>query len=113
MMVGRNDPPSLRHDALHEVCHARRRHARRQARDRLSYARGTRLVNGNALIASMAASAFKRGVQLWLKSPMVEPRARGRSRHRRVVSREGQRIKVSAKRGVWCLRVAGSRRTTR
>ena len=44
----------------------------RHFRDRLSHERGTRLVNGNALVARLAANAFQRGIPLWLNSPIVE-----------------------------------------
>jgi succinate dehydrogenase/fumarate reductase flavoprotein subunit len=101
MMVGRNDLPHVyaMTRSAKSAMHVAGMLAR-QARDRMSYARGTRLVNGNALIASMAASAFKRGVQLWLKSPMVELVRDGERVTGAIVSREGQRIRVSARRGV-------------
>lgn len=101
MMVGRNDLPHVYamtrsgKSAMHVAGMLVR-----QARDRLSYARGTRLVNGNALIASMAASAFKRGVQLWLKSPIVELVRAGERVTGAIVTRDGQRLEVSARRGV-------------
>ena len=41
----------------------------RHARDRLLHGRGLRLVNGNALAAALAASAWARGVDLRLSSP--------------------------------------------
>ena len=43
----------------------------RHAWDRLLYGRGTRAVNGHALVAALAASAFERGVQLLTQSPAV------------------------------------------
>jgi succinate dehydrogenase/fumarate reductase flavoprotein subunit len=39
------------------------------ARDHLLYRRGMRLVNGNALVAALAASAFEKGVQVRTGSP--------------------------------------------
>jgi succinate dehydrogenase/fumarate reductase flavoprotein subunit len=39
------------------------------ARDRLLYGRGMRLVNGNALVAALAASAFEKGVDIRTSSP--------------------------------------------
>jgi succinate dehydrogenase/fumarate reductase flavoprotein subunit len=39
------------------------------ARDRLLYRRGMRLVNGNALVAALAASAFEKGVEIRTRSP--------------------------------------------
>ena len=101
MMVGRNDLPHVyaMTRSTRSAMHVAGMLAR-QARDRLSYARGTRLVNGNALIASMAASAFKRGVQLWLKSPVVEVIREGERVTGAMVRRDGQFIKVVARRGV-------------
>lgn len=40
--------------------------------DRLSYPRGTRLSNGNALIAALARSALDRGVAILTKTPMTD-----------------------------------------
>jgi succinate dehydrogenase/fumarate reductase flavoprotein subunit len=48
----------------------------------------------------MAAAAFKRGVQLWLKSPVVEVLREGERVIGALVSREGQMVKVSTRRGV-------------
>ncbi|HWB46500.1 MAG TPA: FAD-dependent oxidoreductase [Hyphomicrobiaceae bacterium] len=72
VMVGRNDLPHVFQmtRTLGSALHVGRMVAR-HARDRLSYKRGTRLVNGNALIASLAANAFKRGIPLWLKAPVA------------------------------------------
>jgi succinate dehydrogenase/fumarate reductase flavoprotein subunit len=39
------------------------------ARDQLLYRRGMRLVNGNALVAALAASAFEKGVEIRTLSP--------------------------------------------
>ena len=39
------------------------------ARDHLLYRRGMRLVNGNALVAALAASAFEKGVEIRTNSP--------------------------------------------
>ncbi len=38
-------------------------------KDRVAHGRGMRVVNGNALVARLARSAFDRGVELWLASP--------------------------------------------
>ncbi|MBL8961972.1 MAG: FAD-dependent oxidoreductase, partial [Gemmatimonadetes bacterium] len=40
-------------------------------RDRISWPRGTRLSNGNALIAMLARAAFARGVELHVESPIT------------------------------------------
>jgi len=59
----------------------RRAHDGAPRRDRLSHSRGTRLVNGNALVARLAVNAFQRGIPLWLSSPIVELVYRRRPRH--------------------------------
>jgi succinate dehydrogenase/fumarate reductase flavoprotein subunit len=102
MMVGRNDLPhvfqmtrsaaSARHVAGMVVRHAR---------DRMTHERGTRLVNGNGLIARMARHALDRGVGLWLETPIesllhaADGRVTGA-----VVLRAGVRTEVTARRGV-------------
>ena len=101
MMLGRNDLPHV-----FQMTHSWRSAVyvggmvARYARDRLSHNRATRLVNGNALIASLAASAFRRGIPLWLKTPIVElVREAGRVVGA-MVEREGQRVQIEARRGV-------------
>ena len=41
----------------------------RYALDRLLYGRGMRLVNGNALVAGLAQSAFDKGAEVWTRAP--------------------------------------------
>jgi hypothetical protein len=69
MMIGRNDLPHIfqMSRSLKAAAHVGLM-VTRYARDRLTHARGTRLVNGNALIARMAAAAIARGIPLWLSS---------------------------------------------
>jgi succinate dehydrogenase/fumarate reductase flavoprotein subunit len=101
MMVGRNDLPHVfkMTRSLKSALHVGRMVVR-HARDRLGYSRGTRLVNGNALIAKLAANAFARGIPLWLSAPVVElTTERGRIAGA-VVEREGRRIAVTARKGV-------------
>jgi succinate dehydrogenase/fumarate reductase flavoprotein subunit len=101
MMVGRNDLPHVfqmtrsAKSALHVA-----RMVARHARDRLSHSRGTRLVNGNALIAKLAVSAFARGIPLWLSSPVVELTRDGDRVTGAIVEREGRRLAVAARRAV-------------
>jgi hypothetical protein len=73
MMIGRNDLPHIfqMSRSLKTAAHVGRM-LTRYARDRLTHPRGTRLVNGNALIARMAAAAIARGKPLWLSSPVAE-----------------------------------------
>lgn len=101
MMVGRNDLPHVfrmtqsPRSALHVA-----RMVARHARDRLTHSRGTRLVNGNALIARLAVNAFARGVPLWLSSPIVEIITDAARVTGAIVEREGRRIRIEARRGV-------------
>jgi succinate dehydrogenase/fumarate reductase flavoprotein subunit len=101
MMVGRNDLPHVFQmtRSVSSAFYVGRMLAR-HARDRLSYRRGTRLVNGNALIGSLAMNAFKRGIPLWLNSPIVElVREAGRITGA-IVEREGEHLQIKARRGV-------------
>jgi succinate dehydrogenase/fumarate reductase flavoprotein subunit len=101
MMVGRNDLPHVFQmtrraaSALHVA-----RMVARHARDRLTHARGTRLVNGNALIAKLAVNAFARGIPLLLSSPIVELVKEGARITGAVVERDGRRVTVTVRRGV-------------
>lgn len=78
MMVGREDLPHFfamtksRRSALHAG-----RLFLRYVRDRLTHPRGTRLSNGNALVAMLARSAFERGVRLMLETPVSELNVEG------------------------------------
>jgi succinate dehydrogenase/fumarate reductase flavoprotein subunit len=101
MMVGRNDLPHVfamtksPRSALHVAGMLAR-----QGRDRLSHSRGTRLVNGNALIARLAVKAFERGIDLWLSAPIVELYCEGGRVAGAVIEREGKRTLITARRGV-------------
>lgn len=101
MMLGRNDLPHVfrmtrsARSALHVAGMTAR-----YAVDRLSHARGTRLTNGNALIAGLALSAEERDIELWLESPVVELVQREGSIVGAVVERNGQRQEVRARHGV-------------
>jgi succinate dehydrogenase/fumarate reductase flavoprotein subunit len=101
MMVGRNDLPHVFQmtRSAGSALHVGRMLAR-HARDRLSYRRGTRLVNGNALIASLAVNAFKRGIPLWLKSPIVDLVREGGDVTGAIIEREGQRLQIKTRCGV-------------
>src|SRR5260221_522217 len=69
MMVGSEDLPHLYNVTRSpwSMLHAAKMVAR-HARDKLSYSRGTRLTNGNALIASLATSALEKGIPIWLSA---------------------------------------------
>jgi succinate dehydrogenase/fumarate reductase flavoprotein subunit len=101
MSVGRTDIPHLLNatrsvrSGLH-VAHMLGRYGL----DRLRWPRGTRLTNGNALVAQLALSLFERGVPLWLRSPLVRlVRAEGRVAGA-IVRRDGAEVEVIARRGV-------------
>ena len=84
MMVGRSDLPHVfkMTEAMASAMHVAGMVAR-HARARLSHDRGTRLVNGNALIARLAWHARARGIPLWLDAPVVELEIARWSRDRR------------------------------
>lgn len=95
IMIGRNDLPHIfqMSGSLKAAAHVGRM-VTRYARDRLTHSRGTRLVNGNALIARMAAAAIASGIPLWLSSPIVELHQAG------VIDKEGKPVEVTARLGV-------------
>ena len=101
MMVGRNDLPHVYRmtQSMRSALHVGRMVAR-YAWDRLSHSRGTRLVNGNALIARLAVNAFQRDIPLWLSSPVVELIYRNNRVAGAVVEREGKHQKVNVRCGV-------------
>ena len=101
MMVGRNDLPHVFRmtQSAQSAWHIARMVAR-HARDRLGHSRGTRLVNGNGLIARLAVHAFARGVPLWLNAPIVEIESNGSRVTGAVVQREGKPVRIAARRGV-------------
>ncbi len=72
MMIGREDLPKFYSVATNwrSAVYVGRLFLR-FLKDRLRWPRGTRLSNGNALIAMLARSAFDRGVELKLKTPIA------------------------------------------
>ncbi|HTO51104.1 MAG TPA: FAD-dependent oxidoreductase [Burkholderiales bacterium] len=101
MSVGRTDIPHLLNvtrsprSALHVA-----RMLGRYGADRLRWPRGTRLTNGNSLVAQLAKWLFDRGVPLWLRSPLVNlVRADGRVTGA-ILRRDGAEVEVTARRGV-------------
>jgi succinate dehydrogenase/fumarate reductase flavoprotein subunit len=73
MMVGKNDIPSLLHPfrSRENFTNAARLLAR-QARDRISHPRGTRLIMGNALVARLLYSLNQLGVEIRYQSRLSE-----------------------------------------
>ena len=72
----------------------------RYALDRMRYARGTRVTNGNALVARLAKTLFERGVPLWLSSPAVRLRVEGDAVRGADVQHAGETVAVHTRRGV-------------
>lgn len=101
MMVGREDLPQFftMTKKLSSATHVSKLFLR-YARDRLSYSRGTRLSNGNALIAMLARSAFERGVKLLLKTPMAELTTESGRVSGAVVDAPEGRMTIRARKGV-------------
>ena len=101
MMVGREDLPQFftMTKKLSSATHVSKLFLR-YAKDRLSYSRGTRLSNGNALIAMLARSAFERGVKLLLKTPMAELTTESGRVSGAVVDAPEGRMTIRARKGV-------------
>ncbi|MFN3744189.1 MAG: FAD-dependent oxidoreductase [Hyphomicrobiaceae bacterium] len=101
MMVGRTDLPHL-YNMLRvpkSAWHALRMVAR-YGRDRLSWRRGTRLANGNGLIAALALAAEQKGIPLWLSTPLVSLTEEGGRICGAMVRKEGRNVEIRARRGV-------------
>jgi succinate dehydrogenase/fumarate reductase flavoprotein subunit len=101
MMVGRGDLPHVFNltRSARSMAHVAGLVAR-YAVDRLSHHRGTRLSNGNALIAAMALSAFEREIELRLATPVVELTHREGRVVGAIVEQEGKRHEIRVRRGV-------------
>jgi len=72
----------------------------RLMRDRLRYPRGTRLLLGNALVASLFLSLRQRGVEIWTDTPLVALNAAGGRIDSAVCSRSGTPVTIHARRAV-------------
>jgi len=68
--------------------------------DLLRYGRGQALVNGNALIARLAAALFRMGTPVWTFSPASELIIENGRVAGAVVNRNGRSVRVLARRGV-------------
>lgn len=68
--------------------------------DKLVHGRGRSLVNGNALMARLAAAYFARGGQLWTLAPALELRTDDGRVTGALVHRRGSLVDVYARRGV-------------
>jgi succinate dehydrogenase/fumarate reductase flavoprotein subunit len=72
----------------------------RYAMDRMRYPRGTRITNGNALVARLTKSLFERDVPLWVSSPVVELLVEANAVRGAIVERGGERLEVRCRGGV-------------
>ncbi len=101
MMVGRTDLPHVfkMTASVRSAAHVAGMLAR-HATHRLRHERGTRLVNGNALVARLAWHARERNIPLWLSSPIVEVLRDGERVVGALIERDGRRIRMTARRGV-------------
>jgi len=66
----------------------------------LLHGRGVRLTNGNALAGRLLKSALDAGVELWSGAPVMELMRDGKAVTGAVVQREGQAVRVRARKGV-------------
>jgi succinate dehydrogenase/fumarate reductase flavoprotein subunit len=101
MSVGRTDIPHLLNAArsVRSALHVTRMLVRYGA-DRVRWPRGTRLTNGNSLVAQLAKALFDRGVPLWLDSPLVKLVRTGARVSGAIVRRDGAEVEVAARRGI-------------
>jgi succinate dehydrogenase/fumarate reductase flavoprotein subunit len=101
MMVGRSDVPHLMgfRTSLKSTLYVTKMMLR-YGMDRLSHARGTRLTNGNALVAGLATRLFERDLPLWLNSPLRELVVEDGKVVGGIVERDGERVMVRARKGV-------------
>jgi len=101
MMVGREDFPHL-FNALRSTYSALYcgRMLLRYLVDRLQFSRGTRLTNGNALVACLATAAFEKGIPLWLSSPVRQLISERGEVVGAVVERNGVKTVIRARKAV-------------
>ena len=72
----------------------------RHAADRLRFPRGTRIANGNALVARMALTLKEKGVPIWLDSPVEALLSEDGHVTGARLRRKGQAVRVRARQGV-------------
>jgi succinate dehydrogenase/fumarate reductase flavoprotein subunit len=101
MMIGRDDiEPLARPFASPAALRAAVSLLWRHARDRLRYRRGTRLLMGNALVARLLFSLLQKGVPIWCNARLEELTLSGGRVRGGVLSINGKRSEVNARRGV-------------
>ena len=101
MTIARDDVPHFLRmtRSARSALHVARLFAR-HAIDRLRYSRGTRIANGNALIARLAKTLLDRGLPLWLSCPVRELLNDNATVTGAVVARDGKRVEIKTRRGV-------------
>jgi succinate dehydrogenase/fumarate reductase flavoprotein subunit len=101
MMVGREDLPHLfnMRRSASSALHCARIVAR-YCWDRTRYRRGTRLANGNSLVASLAVATFERGIPLWLSSPLKRLLQEGGAVTGAIVQNGGGEVEVRTRAAV-------------
>jgi succinate dehydrogenase/fumarate reductase flavoprotein subunit len=110
MMVGRDDINALRHPfASRENFKLACRLTARYAADRLTYPRGTRLLQGNALVGRLFYSLRKAGAELAIKASLVRLVQRNGRVAGAIVLIENKEHAIEARRGV-VLATGGSSR---
>jgi succinate dehydrogenase/fumarate reductase flavoprotein subunit len=101
MMIGRDDiEPLARPFASVAALRAAASLLWRHARDRLRYRRGTRLLMGNALVARLLFSLIQNRVPIWCNACLEELTVSGGRVRGGVLSMNGKRRRVLARRGV-------------
>lgn len=101
LMVGRRDihallKPYASWRAFRRFCSILLRHAR----DRLSYTRGTHLLMGNALVASLLFSARQAGVAIRVNTRLVTLEAESGAVRKAIFESNGQAFQVRARHGI-------------
>ncbi len=101
LMVGRDDIPHFLKPfrSLSSFTHVARI-LLRHGIDRLTRARGTRLIMGNALVARLLFSLRRKNVPLWTECGLVELIGDGAHIHGAIVEIKGERKRVRSRRGV-------------
>jgi succinate dehydrogenase/fumarate reductase flavoprotein subunit len=101
MMVGSADLPHLYNvtRSPRSMLHAAGLFGR-HVLDRISHRRGTRLTNGNALIARLAKSALEENIPIWLSSPVEKLTTQDHRVTGAILRRNGEQVVLAARRGV-------------
>ncbi len=101
MSVSRDDIPHLLNAtrSARSAWHVTRMLVR-YALDRLRHPRGTRVTNGNALVARLAKSLFEREVPLWVSSPAEQLIVEHGTVRGAMVARAGETLEIRTHKGV-------------